>query len=514
MTSKKETPNFSRGRRRFLVTAGVAGSAASLPLIASAATKSGEKSKGASGSVVAGTGTKDLLLTDAFVITMNPTRDVITNGYVWIRGDSIHKVGTMASLGETGGVERRSMADHVIMPGLINTHNHISSFGMRAMQDWRGFPGDSAMYAGMRVLDGEGGYLGSAVGLLEQLQGGTTTCKALEAGTDELMLGCLRASEESGARVQISRYGMDAASNVAPNLIVPEDVRDSIDGALRSLDYLRSKVTSPLVSVAPDAFSVMRVSKEMMLALHAYAVKHDLRFGMHAGASQNEQKECLAQHGRRIAHYLDDLGVLDSRLLIGHGTWFDQDESALVAKRGAGISNCAVANARGGNYGPVKEWLDLGVKVGIGTDGPTTNNSQDLWEVAKFLIFGQRIKHRGWGNAETALELLTIRGAEAIGMADRIGSLEAGKAADLICIDTIRPTLSPTTSLLNNLIYAHDRNAVRHVMVNGAMVINDGQHRSFDSRKLCRDLSTWAERAQTKSGLLQHYKSSSPFRYM
>lgn len=125
MASKKETTNFSRGRRRFLVTAGVAGSAASLPLIASAATKSGEKSQGASGSVVAGKGTKDLLLTDAFVITMNPTRDVITNGYVWIRGDSIHKVGTMASLGETGGVERRSMADHVVMPGLINTHNHI-----------------------------------------------------------------------------------------------------------------------------------------------------------------------------------------------------------------------------------------------------------------------------------------------------------------------------------------------------------------------------------------------------
>ena len=464
-----------------------------------------------SASPVAAAGTKELLLTDAFVITMNPTRDVITNGYVWIRGDSIHKVGTMASLGEADGVERRSMADHVIMPGLINTHNHISSFGMRAMQDWRGFPGGAAMYAGLRVLDGEGGYLGSVVGLLEQLQGGITTCKALEAGTDELMLGCVRASEESGARVAIARYGMDAADNAAPNLIVPEDVRDTVDGAIKSLDFLRSKVTSPLVTVSPDAFSVMRVSKEMMLALHAYAVKHDLRFGMHAGATENEQKECLAQNGMRIVPYLDDLGVLNPRLLIGHGSWFDQEESALVAKRGAAISHCSVNN---GGRSLVKEWLDLGIKVGIGTDGPTSNNSQDIWEVAKFAIFNQRIRHRGWGNAETALELLTIRGAEAIGMADRIGSLEAGKAADLICIDTIRPTLSPTTSLLNNLIYSHDRSAVRHVMVNGAMVVNDGQHRSFDSRKVCRDFSKWAERAQTKSGLLQHYKSSSPFRYL
>ena len=514
MASKNDFTDFSRGRRRFLVAAGVAGTAVALPKAAGAASEA----RGKSGSVAASVsepGTKDLVLTDAFVITMNPSRDVITNGYVWIRGDSIHKIGAMASLGETGGVERRSMADHVIMPGLINTHNHISSFGLRAMQDWRGFPGDSAMYAGMRVLDGEGGYLGSAVGLLEQLQGGITTCKALEAGTDELMLGCVRASEESGARVHISRYGMDAAHNVAPNLIVPEDVRDSIDGALQSLDFLRSKVTSPIVNVAPDAFSVMRVSKEMMLALHAYAVKHDLLFGMHAGATENEQKECLAQHGRRIVHYLDDLGVLDSRLLIGHGKTFDQDENVLVAKRGAAIAHCPVAYLRGGGTGPLKELLDLGVRVGIGTDGPTSNNSQDIFETAKFAIYGQRVRHGSrWGNAETALELLTIRGAEAIGMADRIGSLEAGKAADLICIDTIRPTLSPTTSLLSNLIYAHDRSAVRHVMVNGAMVINDGQHRSLDSRKLCRDLSRWAERAQAKSGLLQHYKSSSPFRYL
>lgn len=512
MTSKKDVTDFSRGRRSFLVAAGVAGTAVALPQAASAATEAREKSKRAA--VAAGASPSEVVLTDAFVITMNPTRDVITKGYVWIRGDSIHKVGTMDSLGDTAGVERRSMADHVVMPGLINTHNHISSFGLRAMQDWRGFPGDSAMYAGMRVLDGEGGYLGSAVGLLEQLQGGTTTCKALEAGSDECMLSTLRASEESGARVFISRYGMDSENNVAANLVVPADVRDTVEGALESLDRMRSKVTSPIVSVAPDAFSVMRVSRKMMLALHAYAVKHNLPFGMHAGASENEQKECMEKNGVRIVQYLDDLGVLDSRLLIAHGTWFDQDENALLAKRGAAVSHCAVANARGGKFAPVKEWLDLGIKVGIGTDGPTTNNSQDLFETAKYTIFGQRTKHRGWGNAETALELLTIRGAEAIGMAGRIGSLEAGKAADLICIDTIRPTLSPTTSLLNNLIYSHDRSAVRHVMVNGQMVINDGKHRNLDSRKLCRDLSRWAERAQTKAGLLQHYKSSSPFRYL
>jgi 5-methylthioadenosine/S-adenosylhomocysteine deaminase len=460
----------------------------------------------------------EVVLIDALVVTMNEARDVIASGYVWIRGRHIHAVGAMADLDAPDDVERRSVRGFAVLPGLINTHTHISSFGLRGMQDQgpQNYPGVK-MYDGLRALDGEGGYLGSAVALLEQIQGGITTVVAGEAGSDDCLAGAVRASCESGARVILSRASMDSSVSVAANLVIPEDLREDTSDALARLDWLRGTVTSELVTVVPEAFSVMRVSREMMLALHGYATEHGLPLLMHAGATQNERVECLERTGLRIVHYLDDLGVLGDGVLLGHGTWFDDEESALVAERGASIAHCAVANAWSGNrFSPLKEWLEMGVRVGIGTDGATSNNGQDIFEAAKFAIYGQKIRlsDMSWGTPELALELLTIKGAEAVGMADQIGSLEADKLADLICIDLQRPSMAPLTSVLSNLVYAHDRSAVRHVMVDGQFVFEDGEHRTFDGSSLVEDLNAWAEPALAASGLLDHFRSVSPFTFV
>ncbi len=457
----------------------------------------------------------EVVLTEAFVVTMNGAREVLRDGYVWIRGNLIHSVGPMSELTAPADVSRRSMRGFAVLPGLVNTHTHISSFALRGMQDQgpQDYPGIK-MYDGLRALDGTGGYLGSAVALLEQIQGGITTVVAGEAGSDDCLAGAVRASCESGARVILSRATMDSSTSVAANLIIPEDLREDVADALARLDWLRGTVTSDLVRVVPEAFSVMRVSREMMVALHGYATDHGLPLLMHAGATENERNECLERTGLRLGHYLDDLGVLGEGVLLGHGTWFDEEENALIADRGASIAHCAVANAWSGNrFSPLKEWLELGVRVGIGTDGATSNNGQDIFEAAKFAIYGQKIRlsDMSWGSPELALELLTIRGAEAVGMAETIGSLEAGKLADLICIDLQRPSMAPMTSVLSNLIYAHDRGAVRHVMVDGAFVVEDGVHRSFDAPQLIEDLNDWAEPALSASGLLSHFRGVSPF---
>ena len=459
-----------------------------------------------------------VVLTDALVVTMDADRAVITDGYVWLEDERIRAVGSMTDLTAPVEVPRRSMKGFAVLPGLVNTHTHISSFGLRGMQDQgpQGYPGVK-MYDGLRALDGEGGYLGSAAALLEQLQGGITTVVAGEAGSDDCLAAAVRASCESGARVIMSRASMDSSVSVAANLVIPEDLREDPADSLAKLDWLRGTVTSDLVTVVPEAFSVMRVSREMMLALHGYAVEHGLPLLMHAGATQNERNECLERTGMRIAHYLDDLEVLREGVLLGHGTWFDDAESALIADRGASVAHCPVANAWSGNrFSPLKEWLELGVRVGLGTDGATSNNSQDLFEAAKFAVFGQKIRleDMSWGSPELALELMTIKGAEAIGMADRIGSLEAGKLGDLVCIDLQRPSLAPITSVLSNLVYAHDRGAVRHVMVNGQFVVEDGVHRAFDAPALVEGLNAWAEPALAASGLLGHFRSVSPFSFV
>lgn len=460
----------------------------------------------------------ELLLVDALVVTMNAKREVVADGYVWIRGNRIHEVGRMQDLKVDDDVERRSLRGFAVLPGFVNTHTHISSYGLKGMQDQgpQGYPGVK-MYDGLRALDADGGYLGAAAALLEQMHSGITTVVAGEAGSDDCLAAAVRASEESGARVILSRASMDSSTSVAANLVIPEDLREDVSDALGKLDWLRSTVTTDRVQVVPEAFSVMRVSQEMMEALNQYALEHQLPLLMHAAATVNERNECQERTGMRIAHYLDSLGALGDHVLLGHGTWLDDEESQLVADRGAAIAHCPVANAWSGNrFSPLQEWLELGVRVGLGTDGATSNNSQDIFEAAKFAIYGQKIRlgDISWGNPELALELMTIRGAEAVGMADRVGSLEAGKQADVVCIDLQRPSLAPMTSVLSNLVYAHDRGAVRHVMVDGEFVIEDGGHRSFDGPTIVRELNAWAGPALAASGLSDFFRSVSPFTFV
>ena len=128
------------------------------------------------------------------------------------------------------------------------------------------------------------------------------------------------------------------------------------------------------------------------------------------------------------------------------------------------------------------EWLEAGVRVGLGTDGATSNNGQNLWETAKMAVLLQksRLADRTYASAELGLELLTIGGARALHMEDRIGSLEPGKQADVICIDIDRPTLTPSATVTSSLVYSHDRDAVRHVYVGGVELLRDGRLISLD----------------------------------
>lgn len=461
----------------------------------------------------------DLVLTDAMVLTMDGDRRVYASGYVWIRDGRIHRVGGMRDLPELApGTRVRSLGgSHLVMPGLVNTHTHISSFGLRAMQDQgpQGYPGVK-MYDGLRALDGPGGYLGAASALHEGNLGGITTTVAGEAGTAECLSAALEACHDSGSRVVMSRAAMDSDVSKAANLVIPEDLRETVDDALTGLDALRSQVRSDLVSVVPEAFSVMRTTADMMVALRDYAEEHGLHLLMHAGATENERNECLERTGKRIAHYLADLDVLRPRTLLAHGTWLDEEEIALVADSGAGIAHCPMANGWSGNrISAVSDWLEAGVRVGLGTDGPTSSNSQDLWAVAKAAVYFQKTRLRdiAFGSPELALELLTIKGAESIGMADEIGSLEPGKAADLICVDIERTSLAPRASVVSNLVYAHDRSAVRHVYVAGDEIVRDGVHLRLDGRSLAAEISDWAEAALPTSGLLGHFRAVSPFTY-
>ena len=462
----------------------------------------------------------DTVLTDAVVLTMDGDRIAYRNGYVWIRGERIHAVGAMADLDDVpDDATVRSMAGrHLVMPGLVNAHNHISNNVVRGAFD-EGSREDygTRMFAALRALDGDASYAGAMSSLVEQLAGGITTTQAGEFGHRDRPAGVLRASTESGMRVMFSLAVMNSGDDTVNSQTVPVEFRETPDEAVERLESLEREFSDAFVTVAPEALSPMRCTPEMIRTLHDYGLQRGVPLFMHVNAARDEMEESLRRFGVTTVEFLDGLGVLSPKTVIAHANYITEDENVLLVANGTGVAHCAVANIwAGGKIPMLSEWLEAGIRVGLGTDGATSNNGQNLWETAKMAMLLQKTRHldRTYASAELALELLTIGGARAMHMDDQIGSLEPGKLADVICIDIDRPSLTPRETVTSNLVYSHDRTAVRHVYVGGIEQLRDGVPVNLDRDAIVAMVKAQGTAVLTDRGIGDGSAGRSRFRWI
>lgn len=454
-------------------------------------------------------GAPETLLTDAMLLTMDGERRAFRRGYVWMRDGRIQGVGPMSELPEVpAGVERRALAGRLVMPGLVNCHTHLSNGILRGVYDemplevWF----SRGMWPVLENLDGAAGEAGATLSLLELLSGGVTTTASGEIGVahPDLLDGALAAVERSGIRAVVARIAMDSADESDPAQFIPEKFRETPAHAADEVRRLRKRFNSGRVSVVPEAMGVMRCTVDMIRHLHALAVEEDCHFTMHAASSQGERDESRRRFGHGSIVELDRLGVLAPRTLLAHAIWLDDDEIAALARNGTGVSHNPVANGYyASGVARLKELLEAGVRTGLGVDGASTNNSQNVWETMKMaLLFQkQKLENANFGSAELMLELMTRGGAEALHMEDEIGSLEPGKRADLIVIDPDRPSLAPGQTLVSNLVYSNDPGAVRDVYVDGEAVVLDGRHRAFERGAVVEGARKALEPLLRRSGL-------------
>lgn len=463
-------------RRQFVLGAGAATLAAAIP---------------AAG---AGTAADDgLLLTDAMVLTMDDARRAFREGYLWIRGGRIHRTGPMRELPGLAGLpptsRRRSAAGRVVMPGLVNGHTHLSNGMLRGLYDE--MPLETWFSKGMwPVLDGldrRNAEAAAELSLLELMGTGVTTTAAGEIGSrhPEMLDGVLGAVRRSGIRAVVARIAMDSPDESSPAQYIPPGYRDTPAFAADEVRRLKAAWDSDRVTVTAEALGVLRCTPEMVQAMHATARAHDSLFTLHAASSQDEREASRRRFGHGSIEQLERLGVLGPKTLLAHAIWLDDADIALLAARGTGISHNPVSNAYyASGLARLPELLRAGVRVGLGVDGASTNNSQNLWETMKMaLLFQKQAREQpDFGSAELALELATRGGAAALHMEREIGSLEAGKRADFIVIDAGRPSLAPAGTLTSSLVYSNDPWAVREVFVGGEPVVRDGEHRHLDRR--------------------------------
>jgi 5-methylthioadenosine/S-adenosylhomocysteine deaminase len=408
-------------------------------------------------------------LHDAAIFTVDPGNRVIPRGTLIVEDGRISAVGPSDELIIPPGMPVIDASGHALLPGLIDAHSHSSL--MRGvtenMQLMEWLPYYQLEH---RALTEEYAFHSARLCYLEALKSGTTCVMDMY----RFMHRCADAAGEIGLRVNLAPYvadepGKDFFATRAENRALIHSHHGSQNGRIQVWMGLEH-----LFYCTPDAY------REALECQAEYGV------GIHTHASeQKEEDDAVKAHfGRRSIAQLDHYGILGERTLIAHCVWLNDDEIKRIADTGTSIAHCPISNAKlASGVARVPEMLAAGITVGLGTDGPVCNNSLSLFEEMKFASLIQKATRLDATvlPADQILRMATINGARALGLGDRIGSLEVGKQADLLLLDLAQPNLIPTEinaaggNLLWNLVFAADARNVASVWVDGRQLIANGR---------------------------------------
>ncbi|MBU0516037.1 MAG: amidohydrolase [Proteobacteria bacterium] len=411
------------------------------------------------------------LIQGGFVLTMDERETVHSPGAVLVRGADIIWVGPP----DGAPLVPDEVLDYphgVILPGLVNAHTHVAMTLFRGLADdlpldvWLNdhiFPAESR-------LTGDMVDAGSRLGAAEMLLSGTTCLGDMYLFTKDVA----RALGEVGIRAVVGEVLYDFPSA-------------SYGELPQGYEYTQGLIDEwqdhPLISVAVEPHAVYTCSPELLQNAHRLAADNDVRLIIHLSETQKEVRDCLAKFGRTPVGHLENLGLLSDRLLVDHCVWVTPEEIELLARRRVNVAHCPESNHKlGSGIAPIADMLAAGLTVGIGTDGPTSNNDLDLFsemQAAALIAKGFSLDPTKLP-AGQVLAMATRGGAAALGLFDQIGSLEVGKRADLIVVDTDRPHLTPMYDPVSHLVYAARGSDVVLTMVHGRVLARDSHLTSLD----------------------------------
>ena len=419
--------------------------------------------------------TWDCLLHNALILTMEPGAAPISPGYIAIRGETIAAVGkTPAPKDLAAARQSLDVQGALVLPGLVNTHCHAPMVWFRGLADdlplqkWLTefiFPAEGAWLKADKV------YWGALLAAAEMIRGGITT---------------VADSYFFEAEVRRALAGIGLRANVAQGVVdfpapgVPDPARN-LEVAAEFLETgaaFPSRLISSVFCHSPYTCGEKTLQKAKDLT-RAYKVP----FFIHLAETREEVADLTRRTGLTPATYLDRLGLLDDATVAVHAVWLKPSDLELLAHRGVKVGHCPDSNLKlGAGVAPIPQLLQLGVPVGLGTDGAASNNNLDLWGE---MSLAARL-HKVWGHDPTLLPaaqvvgLATREGANVAGLGATTGTLTIGKAADLIVVPVNSPHLTPLYDPYSHLVYAARAADVAHVMVGGRWLLFDRQFTTLD----------------------------------
>jgi 5-methylthioadenosine/S-adenosylhomocysteine deaminase len=420
----------------------------------------------------------DLLVTGGTVVTMDGQRRVIEDGAVVIRADSIVAVGPRAEI-ENRFEAAQTIDAHgaLVLPGLINGHAHA------AMSLFRGLADDLALDEWLQkyIFPAEARNVtpdfvewGTKLGVLEMLRGGITTYADMYYFEDVVA----RVTKEAGMRGVLGETVID----------FPAPDNKTLDQTFAySQKYLDHWKGDALIIAAVAPHSIYTCSEKTLQEAAALARRNNAPILIHIAEAQFELEQSRAKHGATPVAYLERIGFLGPDVVGAHCVWVDQADIATLAHFNVGCIHNPSSNMKtAAGVMPIPEMLAAGEPIGLATDGAASNNNQDMFEemdLAAKLQKVARMDPRALP-AKQVVEMATINGARALHMEKIIGSLEAGKKADLIVVGTGAPHATPMYDVYSELVYALKASDVRTVAVAGKIVMRDRQMLTLDEKQI------------------------------
>ena len=432
-----------------------------------------------------------LIVTGGTVLTQNGGHQTFSPGAVAINGAEIVAVDTPDAIASRfTAAETIDARDQIVLPGLINTHTHAP------MVMYRGLADDLALMewlqkyifpAEAKTVSAEMVRVGTRLAALEMIESGTTTYTDMYYFEEEIA----RATRDAGLRGVLGETILQFPS---PDAKTPAQALERTEAFIR--EFKGDSLIVP--AVAPHALYTN--TREDLLACAELARRYQVPVLIHLAETEDEVRIAREKYQSTPAGYLESIGFWGPRTLAAHGVWVTDEDIQILKRRSIGVAHNPESNMKlASGTAPVVKYIAAGIALGLGTDGAASNNDLDMFEAMRQASFlAKHATHDPTAvPAQTALDLATIGGARALGMAKDIGSLEPGKRADLILVGTSATRQVPMYDAVSHLVYVTRGDDVKTTIVNGKILMRDRQVRTLNRAAVIADANRFAQKVRT-----------------
>lgn len=425
----------------------------------------------------------NLLLKNAQIITMNANEDII-QGDIRIKGSLIAEIGK--GLVPLPNEQVIDVTNRTVIPGFVQTHIHLCQTLFRGkgddleLMDWlrkRIWPLEASH-------DEESIYYSALLGIGELITSGTTTIVDMETvrHTDY----AFQAIAQSGIRALSGKVMMDRSGSDVPAALQEETGR-SLQESVDLLEKWHGFADGRIQYAFSPRF-VISCTERLLTEVRDLSARYGVKVHTHASENQGEIALVQEMTGMRNIVYLDHLGLANERLILAHCVWLDDEERGILRKRGVHVSHCPGSNLKlASGIADTPGLLRDHVHVSLGADGAPCNNNLDMFNEMRLAALIQKPVHGPTAmDARSVFRMATIGGAHAVGMGDRIGSIEAGKKADLAVLNLFNFHTFPSYDAdpISRIVYSATRADVETTIIDGEPVMLNGVLRTLDTEEV------------------------------